>query len=79
MSEVSVDDVANSMYELVKSTYKKKNLKPGDLIKAMIDHDLAPVLLGKDGTAIAELYDFMEWHIHYVGRGGIASLAVTMQ
>jgi L-alanine-DL-glutamate epimerase-like enolase superfamily enzyme len=34
------------------------------------------VLIGKDGTAIEEIYDFMEWHIHYVGRGGIASFAI---
>lgn len=51
--------------------------KGGHAIKAMIDHDLAPVLVGKDGTAIAEIYDFMEWHIHYVGRGGIASFAIS--
>lgn len=51
--------------------------KGGYAIKAMIDHDLAPVLKGKDATAIDEIYDFMEWHIHYVGRGGIASFAVS--
>ena len=43
----------------------------------MIKHDLAPVLIGKDGLAIAETYDFMEWHIHYVGRGGIAAFAIS--
>ena len=36
MSQPTVDDIANSMYELVKSTKGKKNLKPMDLIKAMI-------------------------------------------
>lgn len=51
--------------------------KGGHAIKAMIDNDFAPALLGKDGTAIEELYDFMEWHIHYVGRGGIASFAIS--
>ncbi|MDF7824176.1 mandelate racemase/muconate lactonizing enzyme family protein [Pontiellaceae bacterium B12227] len=51
--------------------------KGGYAIKAMIEHDLAPVLIGKDGTAIEEIYDFMEWHIHYVGRGGIASFAIS--
>jgi L-alanine-DL-glutamate epimerase-like enolase superfamily enzyme len=51
--------------------------KGGWAIKAMIEHDLAPALIGKDGASIAELYDFMEWHIHYVGRGGIASFAVS--
>ena len=51
--------------------------KGGYAIKAMIDHDLAPALVGQDGTAIAGIYDFMEWHIHYVGRGGIASFAIS--
>lgn len=51
--------------------------KGGYAITAMIEHDLAPVLIDKDGTAIEEIYDFMEWHIHYVGRGGIASFAIS--
>ncbi len=49
----------------------------GRAIKAMIDYDLTPLLLGKDGRAIATLYDVMQWHIHYVGRGGIASFAIS--
>lgn len=51
--------------------------KGGHAIKAMIDYDLAPALIGKDGAEIEKLYDFMEWHIHYVGRGGIASFAIS--
>ena len=51
--------------------------KGGHAIKAMIDHDFAAVLVGKDGTDIDGIYDFMEWHIHYVGRGGIASFAIS--
>ena len=51
--------------------------KGGFSIKAMIDHDFANVLVGKDGTDIDGIYDFMEWHIHYVGRGGIASFAIS--
>ncbi|MEM6769147.1 MAG: mandelate racemase/muconate lactonizing enzyme family protein [Bacteroidota bacterium] len=51
--------------------------KGGQAIRAMVDYDFAPALLGKDGTDIAALYDFMEWHIHYVGRGGIASFAIS--
>ena len=37
MTEPSVDDVANAMFELVKSTHGKKDLKPMDVTKAMID------------------------------------------
>ncbi|WP_020530275.1 mandelate racemase/muconate lactonizing enzyme family protein [Flexithrix dorotheae] len=51
--------------------------KGGHAIKAMVDHDLAPALIGQDGSNIEKIYDFMEWHIHYVGRGGIASFAIS--
>ncbi|SNR31038.1 L-alanine-DL-glutamate epimerase [Lutibacter agarilyticus] len=51
--------------------------KGGFAIKAMIEHDFANVLVGKDGADIEGIYDFLEWHIHYVGRGGIASFAIS--
>lgn len=38
MSEtLSVEAVADAMYEMVKATYGKRNLKPMDLTKAMIE------------------------------------------
>lgn len=51
--------------------------KGGQAIKAMIEHDFTPALIGKDGSDIESIFDFMEWHIHYVGRGGIASFAIS--
>ena len=51
--------------------------KGGHAILAMIRHDLAPVLIGRDGSEIEHLSEFMEWHVHYVGRGGIASFAIS--
>lgn len=51
--------------------------KGGHAIKAMLEHDFAPALVGQDATDIDAIYDFMEWHIHYVGRGGIASFAIS--
>jgi L-alanine-DL-glutamate epimerase-like enolase superfamily enzyme len=51
--------------------------KGGHSIKAMVDHDITPALIGKDGREIDGIYDFMEWHMHYVGRGGIVSFAVS--
>ena len=51
--------------------------KGGHAIRAMVRHDLAPVLVGRDGSDIDAIYDFMEWHLHYVGRGGIAAFAVS--
>lgn len=51
--------------------------KGGHAIKVMVDHDIAPALMGKDGSDIDGVYDFMEWHMHYVGRGGIVSFAIS--
>ena len=51
--------------------------KGGRAIKAMIDYDLAPFLQGRDGDAIEALYDGMQWHVHYVARGSIASFAIS--
>ncbi len=51
--------------------------KGGYAIKAMLEHDLTPMLLGRDATKIDDIYDAMQWHIHYVGRGGIASFAIS--
>ena len=49
----------------------------GRAIRAMIEADLAPFLIGKDGSAVEALNEAMGWHIHYVGRGGIASFAIS--
>ena len=51
--------------------------KGGHAIRAMIEHDLTPFLIGKDASDITGLYDGMGWHVHYVGRGGIASFAIS--
>ena len=37
MAEVTVDQIADAMFELVQSTHGKKNLKPMDVTKAMIE------------------------------------------
>ena len=37
MAEVTIEQIADAMFELVKSTHGKKNLKPMDVTKAMID------------------------------------------
>ena len=49
----------------------------GRAIKAMIEHDLAPFLAGQKADDIDRLYDGMHEHIHYVGRGGIASFGIS--
>ncbi len=49
----------------------------GHSILALIKHDLAEFVQGKTVDNIDALYDDMQWHIHYVGRGGIASFAIS--
>lgn len=49
----------------------------GQAVLAMIQHDLADFLIGKDATDVEELHDAMNWHVHYVGRGGVASFAIS--
>jgi len=51
--------------------------KGGYAILAMIEHDLAPFLVGQDARAVEDLYEAMQWHVHYVARGGIASFAIS--
>jgi 3,6-anhydro-L-galactonate cycloisomerase len=41
----------------------------------VIEHDVMPMLLGQDGSDVEAVYDWLEWHTHYAGRGGIASFA----
>jgi hypothetical protein len=45
--------------------------------KALIDHDLAPMLCGRDATDIEAGWDEMWKALLYVGRGGLAAFAVA--
>lgn len=49
----------------------------GHATAAMITHDLAPFLVGHDVEDVEALYEAMQWHMHYVGRGGILSFAIS--
>ncbi|MCM3713716.1 mandelate racemase/muconate lactonizing enzyme family protein [Alkalihalobacillus oceani] len=49
----------------------------GRAICAMIEHDLRPFLIGRDASCVEKIWEEMNWHIHYVGRGGIASFAIS--
>lgn len=49
----------------------------GHAILAMIENDLTPFLLDEESNDIDALYDGMQWHLHYVARGGIASFAIS--
>jgi len=49
----------------------------GQAILALIEQDLIPFLIGRDGGEVEALQAAMFWHLHYVGRGGIASFAIS--
>ena len=44
---------------------------------ALIDQGLRPVLIGADADLIEALWNKMWWRLHYGGRGGSVSLAVS--
>ncbi|MFT5393795.1 MAG: L-alanine-DL-glutamate epimerase-like enolase superfamily enzyme [Gammaproteobacteria bacterium] len=46
-------------------------------IRALIADSLAPALIGEDPRSIDRLWDRMWWHIHFCGRGGLASFAMA--
>ena len=49
----------------------------GVAVHALIDHGLRPVLIGADADGIEALWQKMWWRLHYGGRGGPASLAIS--
>lgn len=49
----------------------------GSAVRAMIEDDLTPFPIGRGAEPIEALYEAMQWHSHYVGRGGIASFAIS--
>ncbi len=49
----------------------------GHATRALIAHDLSPFLQGQDADDVEALNDAMQWHMHYVGRGGILSFAIS--
>jgi L-alanine-DL-glutamate epimerase-like enolase superfamily enzyme len=49
----------------------------GRAVKALIEHDIAPMVQGQDATDIRGLWDLMWQRLLYVGRGGIASFSIA--
>jgi len=49
----------------------------GAAVHALIDQGLRPVLMGADADQIEALWTRMWWALHYGGRGGSVSLAVS--
>ena len=78
----------HSHFELITTTVKLEDGSSGTgytytggrggrAIEALIRHDLAPFLVGKNGDDVEALYENLQWHVHYVARGGIASFAIS--
>jgi L-alanine-DL-glutamate epimerase-like enolase superfamily enzyme len=49
----------------------------GPSVLSMLTHDVVPLLIGEDPRRIEHLWEKMWWALHYVGRGGIASFAIS--
>lgn len=49
----------------------------GRAIRALLDGDIAPLLVGRDADDIRDLWDLMWRRLLYVGRGGLASFAIA--
>jgi L-alanine-DL-glutamate epimerase-like enolase superfamily enzyme len=49
----------------------------GLAVKALIDNDIVPMIVGQDATDIQALWDLMWQRLLYVGRGGLASFAIA--
>jgi L-alanine-DL-glutamate epimerase-like enolase superfamily enzyme len=49
----------------------------GRAICSIIEHELKPFLIGNDASCVEKLWEDMNWKIHYVGRGGITTFAIS--
>jgi len=73
-SEFVVVRVRDDGVEGVGYTYA---LNSGKGIAALIEGELGPFLQGRDADLIEALWKDMWWHVHYSGRGGSASFAIS--
>ena len=67
MAEVTIEQIADAMFELVKSTHGKKNLKPMDVTKAMMDEFGDEVDKKTCKKALRELIDSGRCTYKYAG------------
>lgn len=90
LDEVLVDAKhgAHTHFELITATitlsdgsvgsgYTYTGGRGGRAVAAMIEHDLAPFLIDQHADDVEALYEAMQWHVHYVARGGVASFAIS--
>ena len=46
-------------------------------IRALVEHDLAPAVVGEDARDVDRLWERMWWRTHFCGRGGPAAFAMA--
>ncbi|MBL6929662.1 MAG: mandelate racemase/muconate lactonizing enzyme family protein [Rhodospirillales bacterium] len=49
----------------------------GAAIKALMMREITPMLMGADAERIEQIWEKMWWGLHYVGRGGPVSFAIS--
>ena len=49
----------------------------GGAIQALIDDAIAPLLIGEEITRTEWLWERLWWKLHYIGRGGLVSFALS--
>ena len=49
----------------------------GAAIRSLINESLGPLVLNEDPRRIEKLWERMWWSLHYVGRGGLVSFAIS--
>ncbi len=62
---------------LIGTGYTYTGGRGGSAVLAMLENDLGPFLTSQDSEDVEQRYEDMQWHVHYVGRGGIASFAIS--
>ena len=51
--------------------------KGGRAIFSLLRDEIKPFILGKDASRIGQLWEDIQFHLHYVGRGGLVSFALS--
>ena len=49
----------------------------GTAIHSLIDQELKPALIGSDSRHIDQIWENLWWRLHYIGRGGLVSFALS--
>ena len=49
----------------------------GAALRALLERAISPLLIGADPRRIEQLWQRMWWQLHYIGRGGLVSFAMS--